>query len=188
MKKGFTLLEILIVFFIIAILLSFGIPHFRNYKRNVSYNAAVMSTLEILETANSYARSTKRDCFVVFAPNNDVLGVELQNRAVTIVVNNGSRVAPNYRIVEDWILLPNLINFGNRSSFDLEGNDISDQERINIIFPIANETNETARNLFAVRFDQITGNAPVRTEIYFEGLANRFIFIDNRIIEEREVL
>ena len=80
-KKGFTLVEVLIVVSIMGIIAVMAIPSFVQWQQNLNYRKAAMSALSVLRQARNLAITTNKEQQVAFDPAAHSFGIQQGNRA-----------------------------------------------------------------------------------------------------------
>jgi prepilin-type N-terminal cleavage/methylation domain-containing protein len=74
MKRGFTLLEILIVCAILAVLLGIGVMNFRRLRQNLELRQAQQILVQELNRARSDSKKLSQDQLVTWTPQSLMIG------------------------------------------------------------------------------------------------------------------
>ncbi|MCL5439270.1 MAG: prepilin-type N-terminal cleavage/methylation domain-containing protein [Patescibacteria group bacterium] len=110
---GFTLIELIIVFSVIAILSIIGIAAFASYSRTQALNAGVLDVVTMLNLARSRASSQ------VKPKNCEVTSLSLNGYEFTIVNNTTYRVSANCGVNQPFTVetkpLPKGVTFADSS-------------------------------------------------------------------------
>lgn len=97
-RKAYTMLEILIVIFIISCLMFIGLPRFTDLQSSRSEKAALELTYQFLKTAQQMAKYKRMEYAIIFHPERNALAM------VTMV-------SGQYEFEKDWVFLPSGIHF-----------------------------------------------------------------------------
>ena len=108
-NKAFSLLEMVVVLFIIGLILGITVPTFGPMMRTSRLKGAVQNLADAMESARQYAKTIGKQCDIVFAAGIDT---SLDNKSYKIVYQP---VAGTYQTVDKVIMLPKgiEIDFSN---------------------------------------------------------------------------
>lgn len=106
-NKGFTLIEMLAVLFIMGIIFSLTLPAFGPMLRTLKLTTAAENLANVLESARQYAITSGQECYVVFPTST---GTDKDYKAYKVY-------KPNSGTIGKWEYLPNGIKVKQDSTF-----------------------------------------------------------------------
>lgn len=113
-KKGFTLLEMVVVLFIIGIILTITIPTFGPIIGKLKLTTAAENLANTLESAKQYAATSGVDCYVLFPTTTNT---DMDYRSYKIYSYNGT----NGTTIGKWENLPSGLSIDPNSTFLTSG-------------------------------------------------------------------
>jgi prepilin-type N-terminal cleavage/methylation domain-containing protein len=134
-NSGFSLVEMLVVIFIIGILSAIALPSWLNFVNTRRLNVAQNEIYRAMRQAQSQAKKQKLTWQVSFRVNNDILQWAVHPATVNPTDANWNNLDSNVRLDPETILQPP--NVVQQVQFDYKGNVIPPLGRITIYSPYA---------------------------------------------------